>query len=235
MATPNFKPDITSYLHSITEELFSVQNRIRNLARHWATDGEHKEAALRLVLRRHLPSSLCVGRGFIVTKEDSSTQIDVLIVNADQPMLFRDGDLMIVTHDTVKAIVEVKTKLGSVKPVSEAIAKLLDCAALSSTTKPWTGLFIYEDVLDHDSLLEAVKKGSEGNERGLDFLSSGKDKFVMQTTQGWSSYEIKNSAPAAFVACLALDASGGSKEESGCVWLPADAELTQNRKATIER
>jgi hypothetical protein len=234
MAASEFKPDINSYLQSISDELLSVQNRIRNLVRHWPTDGEHKEAALRLVLRRHLPTSLLVGRGFIATRDESSTQLDVLIVSADQPLLFRDGDLMIVTQDTVKGLIEVKTRCDSVKVVGKVVTKLLTSAAMCSTKEPWTGVFIYEDKLSHEELLSAVKQGSRGLPRGLDFLCSGRDKFVMRTNKGWSCYDVEGCAPALFVGALALDASGGSKGESGCIWLPGDSELTRFCKGSVE-
>lgn|GEM_PF-6627972 len=60
--------NIKAYHESVTDELDAIKNRIRNLVTHWATDGEWKEAALRSVLRRHLPSSVFVGRGFVMGK-----------------------------------------------------------------------------------------------------------------------------------------------------------------------
>ena len=96
-----------NYHKSVTSELAAIKNRIRDLVTHWPTDGEWKEAALRTVLRRHLPVSNQVSRGFIVGRESSSTQIDVFVLKQDKPTLFRDGDLVIVTADVPAAIVEV--------------------------------------------------------------------------------------------------------------------------------
>ena len=67
MPTNRQHPDYAAFHRSVSEELYSVKDRIRNLVTHWATDGESKEVALRSVLRRHLPASVIVGRGFIVT------------------------------------------------------------------------------------------------------------------------------------------------------------------------
>ena len=67
MPTNRQHPDYAAFHRSVSEELYSVKDRIRNLVSHWATDGESKEVALRSVLRRHLPASVIVGRGFIVT------------------------------------------------------------------------------------------------------------------------------------------------------------------------
>jgi hypothetical protein len=87
-------PNIRQYHESVTSELDAVRNRIRNLVTHWLTDGEWKEAALRTVLRRHLPSSVAVGRGFIVGRDHSSTQIDLFVLRPEKPTLFRDGELV---------------------------------------------------------------------------------------------------------------------------------------------
>jgi hypothetical protein len=92
-------PNIRHYHESITSELDAVKNRIRNLVRHWPTDGEWREAALRTVLRRHLPDSSLVGRGFIVTRNHSSTQVDLFVLKSGKPTLFRDGDLVVITPD----------------------------------------------------------------------------------------------------------------------------------------
>ena len=64
-------PDYTKYHLSVTEELYSVKDRIRNLVTHWGVDGESKEVALRSVMRRHLPQSVIVGRGFFVGPNSS--------------------------------------------------------------------------------------------------------------------------------------------------------------------
>lgn len=117
-------PNFESFHRSVTEELYSIKDRIRNLVNHWPTDGESKEVALRSVLRRHLPSSAIVGRGFIVTELQSSTQIDILIVDSNKPTLFREGDLLIVTPDAVLGVIEVKTELRSRQDMEDALIKL---------------------------------------------------------------------------------------------------------------
>ena len=95
-------PNIRQYHESLTLELDALKNRIRNLVAHWPTDGEWKEAALRTMLRRHLPGNALVGRGFIVGRSYSSTQLDLLVLRPDKPTLFRDGELAIVTPDVPK-------------------------------------------------------------------------------------------------------------------------------------
>lgn len=86
--------DFKAYHESIADELSATKNRIRDLIgnHHWETDGAHKEAVLRKVLRNHIADSLHVGRGFICGPNKTSHQIDVLISFRDKPTLFRDGD-----------------------------------------------------------------------------------------------------------------------------------------------
>ena len=91
----------------------SLKNRIRNFISdaHWQTDGEWKESILRSVLRRYLPNTTGIGKGFIITKEGPSTQIDILIYDATKPILFKDGDFILVTPDATLGIIEVKTRV----------------------------------------------------------------------------------------------------------------------------
>ena len=143
----NDHPDFEEFHKSVTNELYSVKDRIRYLVRHWPTDGEWKEVELRSVLRRHLPSSVIIGRGFIVKENASSTQIDILIIDAAKPTLFKEGDLFIVTPDAVLGIVEVKTRLDDKKDIIKALGKLSDNQNFCSPRRipVWTGLFIFDD------------------------------------------------------------------------------------------
>ena len=104
-------PDFLAYHRSLAAELNAVKDRVRYLIRHWPTDGSFKESILRSVLKRHLPESVFIGTGFIATATDCSKQIDVLIVDKDHPRLFWDGELIIVTPEAVRAVIEVKTGL----------------------------------------------------------------------------------------------------------------------------
>jgi hypothetical protein len=66
--------DELEYFRSITLELQALKNRVRHFIRdkHWLTDGEWKESVLRAVLRRHLPQSIGVGTGFVITQDGPS-------------------------------------------------------------------------------------------------------------------------------------------------------------------
>lgn len=206
------QPDFVKYHQSIADELKATQNRVRNLIgnRHWQTDGEHKESILRTVLRARLPSSLLVGRGFVCFREGPSTQIDILITDANKPTLFKDGDLVIVTPDCVKAVIEVKTKLDAQNDYQQALSKLADVAgkirgnndfgnALPELPHEcWAGLFVFEEpkINKQDDqrqalhgrsqiVLRALSQSTGPNpERAINCISAGSDLFIRYWPQG---------------------------------------------------
>jgi len=124
--------DVLAYYESLSAELNALKDRVRQIIgkAHWQSDGEWKETMLRSVLRRHLPISVGVGRGFVISPEKSSPQIDILIYDASKPVLYRDGDFVLITADAVWGIIEVKTKLarGNLEESVNQLTKSLEFA-----------------------------------------------------------------------------------------------------------
>src|SRR4051794_19120511 len=118
------KPNFLAYHKSITAELTALKDRLGNLVVHGYTTGAFKEAILRSVLRKHLPANLRIGRGFIVTRDSQSTELDLIVVDQSKPVLFEDGDLLVVTPDSVRAVVEVKGTFESEGKLKEALNTL---------------------------------------------------------------------------------------------------------------
>lgn len=144
--------DAKKFQKSITLELETLKNRVRNIIddRHWLSDGEFKEAILRNVLKRNLPSNLSIGAGFVINSQTMrmTTQIDLIIYENEYPPLFLEGDFIITESTGVKGIIEVKTKLGNTQ-IREAVQKLNNNVDVingySSKSKlKFTGLFCYE-------------------------------------------------------------------------------------------
>jgi hypothetical protein len=194
--------DFVKYHKSIADELKATQNRIRNLIgqSHWLTDGEHKEAVLRKVLRSCLPESLHVGRGFVCYEAGSSTQLDILITKRDNPTLFKDGELVMVTPDCVEAIVEVKTKQDSPGELTDTLTKLAGQVQRVRQAKPdgrcWAGLFVFDEPSHKDyerckarssALLSAIYGASGGDEsRVVDCVALGLEIFARYWPEGVS-------------------------------------------------
>jgi hypothetical protein len=156
------------YFQALSGEVKSLQNRVRNFidGSHWLTDGEWKESVLRSMLRRHLPKSVEVGRGFIVSATGNSGQIDVLIYSSDTPVLFRDGDLVFVTPDAVLGVIEVKSNIASPASLRKALRQLARNARFAARKK-WNekffGLFAYDATIQMEAALDLVATAAGGN------------------------------------------------------------------------
>ena len=102
--------DVKKFQKSITKELDTVKDRVRNLigSSHWGEEGKYKEAILRNVIRRFLPANLSLGTGFVIRKDNNRTQIsnqiDIIVYDNTIPVLFSEGDFVITTYKNVKAI-----------------------------------------------------------------------------------------------------------------------------------
>lgn len=198
-------PDYLEYHLSLTKELHAIRDRIKDLVGHRLTSGEHRESALRTMLRRHLPPSLVVGRGFVVTKTKASEQIDILVVDGERPCLYRDGDLMIVTPDVVRAIIEVKTRSAlrsqddGWPEITDYMVKLAEKGALCERVlreshehaKTWTAMFVYDGAREPSSrLLESMRVARQETGHCVNCISFGKRSFVRY----WSRSELESGA-----------------------------------------
>jgi hypothetical protein len=178
-ATANTRIQET-YFQSIHTELLSLKNRVREVTSdpHWLTDGEWKESVLRTILRRHLPATVSVGRGFIIGPKYRSTQIDLLLYHSSKPVLFRDGDLVFVTPEAVAGVIEVKTTL-----TMDNLAKALDkMAVIGELIRPYfapLGMFAYESDVAVEKILPEMKRAANGTSRhGCEFFCAGSDCYV---------------------------------------------------------
>jgi hypothetical protein len=112
------KRDTIKCLQSWADELLSRADRVRNLIgdAHWLSDGHHKEELVRDFLRRHLPPSLRVTRGFICPAAEASAvspEVDILVSDAEGELpWFVEGGLAIVAPSAARAQLHVKTEFG---------------------------------------------------------------------------------------------------------------------------
>ena len=231
--------DTIKHFKSLTAELQALENRVRNFIddAHWQTDGEWKESVLRSVLRRLLPRNVEVGRGFVVSPTGTSGQIDVLIYSAEKPVLFRDGDLVFVTHDALLAMIEVKTGLDN-HGFAQAAARLAENAEKVAHSR-WhcvVGLFAYEDRgTTPEGILEGLRDAAGTNrKRIIDMASVGPGRFVRWwhcTREGtgtpidlWRSYRLEEMAPAYFIHNVVHFICPDSIESNQTAWFPAEGK-----------
>lgn len=53
-------PNYINYRKSISSELMSIKDRVRNFITHWPEDGRYKEVILKNVLGKHLPKTVSI-------------------------------------------------------------------------------------------------------------------------------------------------------------------------------
>ncbi len=228
---------IEDYFQSLAVEVQALKDRVRYLieSAHWQTDGEWKESVIRQVLRRHLPTSVTVGRGFVVTAGAASHQVDVLICDSAKPALFRDGDLAFVTPDAVIGVIEVKAT-GTPHVVGATARKLAEDMLLvrqHPNPNAFAGLFAFEDGGgDSDAYLRALAESAARWENRLDFVCLGGSRFIRywhfnpenehQMYEGWHSYALPpGRAPGYFVHNVIDAVSPESVFRNNEVWFPA--------------
>jgi hypothetical protein len=230
--------DAADYYRSLSQEITALQNRVRFIIsnQHWQTDGEWKESVLRTVLRRHLPSTLAVGRGFIITQRRPSTQIDVIIYDTTYPLLHQDGDLIFVTPDAVRAIIEVKSTIGT-SDVAEVLSKLADNAELlpEGAKKAFVGLFAFNEQLgSSDLLFRSLRMAAGGTRRrAVNHLCLGPSRFVRFWTQdpflqfqlnAWRSYHVDELAYGYFLFNALEQTVGQTVRDNLWAWFPRDGK-----------
>ena len=101
------------------DELLSRASRVRQLIGdvHWLSDGFQKEEIIREFLRRHLPPSIRISRGFVCPTDAGtrvSPEVDILITDTESELPWLvEGGLSIVPPSSVLAQIHVKTTFKS--------------------------------------------------------------------------------------------------------------------------
>lgn len=231
--------NIPRYMQSLTQELMSTKNRVRDFIddAHWLTDGEWKESVLRNILRRHLPKTYEVGRGFVICGAQASKQIDILIYRTDTPVLFRDGDLVFLTPDAVVGIIEVKSALNGTQAAAaiDVLAKQVRLIRCKGRYSFFSSLFSYDASASDDMLLSAAKDAAQGDSNvALSFASLGESSFLRFWTEDpehpqlpvrrWHSYRLDHMAPGYFLHNIIERISPRSVSLNPLSWFPENSK-----------
>jgi len=160
-------PDYLEYRKSISRELMSIKNRVRNFIddSHWGEDGRYKEVILSEILQSILPPNVSIGTDFIIGENSiKSTQIDIIIYKNNHPILFKKGDFVIISKEAVIGIIEVKSKLES-KELKKVLEKAHKNGEIIGNDK-FNGVFAYDTDMGfkrnvlHPNTLDKFKKYS---------------------------------------------------------------------------
>ncbi len=187
--------NILKFQKSITKELIATNERVRDLIgnANWGDEGRYKEAILRKIISQFLPSNLKIGTGFIVANNDHingteskiSKQLDIIIYDDKTPVVFREGDFVILTESSVRAVIEVKaevvnksTNTNGLNQIIEKLEMLNDFQSFCNQThrKKFVGIFSYKYTQDYNHItLQEILKNSKGI---INHLSLGCNKFI---------------------------------------------------------
>ena len=248
------------HLRSISAEFQATKRRVRDLigSTHWLSDGEAKEAIFRRILSTYIAESVHVSSGFICYPNaprsyhdgrNTSTQIDVLVTSRDKPTLYKEQDLIIVTADAVRAIVEVKTA-RTLTEIRQDIVKLADNiqrtreAALCQ--EHWAGLFIYEPLAAptiniYQEVLTVLQEVTRGEPlRVINCIAIGENVFIRFWQEGndvdnaysgpvWHSYDLPRLAQGYFLGNLVWAVSP-SDPATQYIWFPAENGKESRRR-----
>lgn len=130
------------YAASLANELKGLSERVRHMIKHPAIVGGYREVLLQGLLKKHLPERYHVATGFIL---GCHRQIDVLIYDRiDCAPIFREGDLVVVSPEAVRAAIEVKTDLNS-KTLKKSIELMYEIAQVDNSLPPFfRGIFAFD-------------------------------------------------------------------------------------------
>lgn len=209
--------DFKEFYGSLSRELMAVKDRVRSLIgdANWGEDGRYREAVLKNVISRFLPKNYSIGTGFVINnKKEITKQIDLIIYDDSSPVLFSEGDFVIVLANTVKAIIEVKSSINSsgklleIMKTCEENAKKIEIN-FAQNDKMFNGIFCYESSLSFETLKTSLNDCSHITNcsifRKVNNLALGNEKFLRL----WASkpfslrgYELKGLSFAYFISNL---------------------------------
>jgi len=227
--------NVEDYFKSLGNEIEALKQRVRHIiaGRHWQTDGEWKESVVRQILRRHLPATAIVGRGFIVSAKAATTQLDVLIYRASAPVLFRDGDLVFVTPDTVLGVVEVKSRVtaNSFAAAVRKLASAIELVRVHPNSEAFAAVFAFDAQSSRSDiyLQKTADAAPDWNSR-LSFASLGPNRFIRywhfdplddhRQYESWHSYRFDGLAHGYFVHNVVDAVSPQSVFRNTDLWFP---------------
>ena len=136
---------------------------IEKFTSHAPTVGNHYESILRDLLTEYLPSSVCVGTGFVYDsmRQKCSPQIDILVYkDSQQSPIHRRGEFVIVDPNSVIGVCEVKKELTT-SDLSSCIRKMINHNLGQRSTRPYgvqrMGVFAFKCRTSTQKLAEKIR------------------------------------------------------------------------------
>jgi len=102
------------YYKNIQQKVLLSRDIINSLVKNQRIIGDYYEAIVRDIVRENISEAFSVGRGVIVSRDGAtSRECDIIVFNAvEYGPLFKSGDILVVTPEAVRCVIEVKGTLG---------------------------------------------------------------------------------------------------------------------------
>ncbi len=246
---------LIEYHKTTTKELLALTNKVRNLISHWGEDGRYKEAVLKNIIKRFLPEIYTIGTGFVIKQTDNrgqhltSRQIDLLIYDDASPILFKEGDFVIMTPDSVRAIIEIKANIQN-QGLTDIIRQANENGQFIFSGKQdkkqpfFNGVFGYEGY-HNQFVLETFRQNflaaneafvavADYKKFKVNHVSLNKDWFLKYWPADQlphSLYNIEDLSFPFFISNLVDTLANKSVRRNNFIWYASDKEL--NRETTF--
>jgi hypothetical protein len=181
-----------------------------------------------------------IGRGFVFKSRTHSKQIDVLLYDASKPILFRDADLVFITDDAVRGIIEVKSKIYK-NTFYDVINELSNKAEFVNERNNqhnrnlFIGLFGYETNIEKEDstwILEQIKNISNHNKnRIINHICLGNALFIRywgtsphweNNYNKWHLYNLEQKSYGYFINNIVSTLAKDSVELNQEIWFPEE-------------
>ena len=243
--------------HKITtKELKAVQDRIECLVPNWLDVGMYREAVLRGIIRNFLPKNFDVASGYVARQTNNrgshivSPQIDIIIYNNNFPVLFKTEELVIVTADSVGAIIEVKSNdksetLADTLKKSNKIGQFIFNGKREKSIPLFNGIFYYtlkgktdihlKNCLAKDFLRDSKK--NRPNKYIVDHIAFGEDKFykfwkkesITENSRNYL-YKMPELSFSFFISNLISYIQPDSVANNSFLWFPTDKNFKERSR-----
>jgi len=243
---------LIDYHKTTTKELLALTDKVRNLINHWGEEGRYKEAVLKNIIRRFLPDKYAIGTGFVIKQTEnrgehlSSRQIDLLIYDNTSPILFKEGDFVIITADSVRAIIEVKANLQnqnltSIIRQANENGKFIFSGKIEKEQPFFNGVFGYvgyENQFSLETLRQSFVTANDEYSDSEDYqkfkvnhVSLNKNWFLkywpLEENEPHSLYNIEDLSFPFFISNLVDTLAGTSVQRNNFIWYADDKELNK--------
>lgn len=243
---------LIDYHKTTSKELLALTNKVRNLVPHWGEDGRYKEVVLKNIIKRFLPEKYSVATGFVIKQTEnrgehlSSRQIDLIIYDNASPILFKEGDFVIMTPDSVRAIIEVKANIQN-QGLTEIIRRanengqFIFSGKYDKTQLFFNGVFGYEGFANNFSTKifqenfitgnSAFTQAANYSQFKVNHVALNEDWFLKywpDDEQPHSLYHIEELSFSFFISNLVDTLANKSVRRNNFIWYANDKELNRS-------